>query len=166
MMVWYEIKSGKTGKFLDYESGINNAKENCIRRIFKNPNMILLIEKDGVQIYRIVKERNVIVFRNIQTGKRTEKKINDLKTKVKVDTPRYIAVYYDEHGTFGTLDHARKEAVGLYAKHHTSIPICVNYIGTPYGTVDVYDGYWEFTVNWTGKCYRFDPKTGKTIKRK
>lgn len=165
-MPLYIIKNGKTGQYIDSGVDIKSAKETCVSKILKNSNMILLICKsDGQQIYRIVRERDVIVFRNVQTGNRTEKKIAILKTKIKVDEPQYIAVYYNEHGTFGTLDHARREAVKLYAKYHTYIPICKNYIGDPYGAVDMYNGHWKFTTYWTGKSYRFDPKTGKTIKR-
>lgn len=162
----YTIKSGKTGQYLYSEFRLDSAKEYCISRILKNPSMVLLIERDGRQVYRIVKEGVVIVFRNIQTGKRTTKAISILKQKVKADLPKYIAVYYNDKGTWGTLDHARKDAVRLYGKYHTWIPICKDYIGDTYGMVDRTDDGWEFEVYWTGKSYRFDPRTGKTIKRK
>ena len=165
IMPKYTIKSGKTGKYLNTEFRLDSAKEYCIARILKNPSMVLLIERDGQKVYRIVKEGDVIVFRNIQTGKRTTKAISILKQKIKADSSGYLAVYYDDKGTLGTLDHARKDAVKLYEKYHTWIPICKDYVGNTYGIVNKTDKGWVFEVRWTGKSYRFDPRTGKTIKK-
>lgn len=159
------IVSGKNGQLLDYCESIAIAKDSCAKALLKNPKRILDIEKNGKRLYRVSRESDIIVYMNETTGTKSFRKLSDIRSRMTADRPSYIAVYYDRKGTFGTLEHARKEAVGMVLEFNDHVTICKNYVGDPYGIVWKEGSKWVWELRWRGTAYIFDPKTGKTVRR-
>lgn len=75
---------------------------------------------------------------------------------------KYIAAYYYDNGTPGTLDHARKDAVRI-SKMNGGAMVYINrdYPGNPMAAVYREDNGWVYELRWKSGSWFFDPKTGK-----
>ena len=75
---------------------------------------------------------------------------------------KYIAAYYYDNGTPGTLDHARKDAVKI-SKMNGGDMVYINRdrLGEPMAVVYPEDSGWVYELRYRSKSWFFDPRTGK-----
>lgn len=79
---------------------------------------------------------------------------------------KFIAAYYDDWGTLGTLDHARKNAIAISRRNnYAMVYINRDCPGNPMAAVFKQGNKWIYDLRWRSGMFIIDSKTGKLKER-